>query len=140
MNSVCVPRTLGACSVLTSCVSIKGGVMTRTLLIGFLVSLLSLASADVASAAQLFVIRHTVADYAKWRPIFNSDKPNQEAAGLTNPRVYHTLTDPNDITIVFDMADAAKAKAFSAAKRLKTKMAEAGVVEKPRFTFLETAP
>jgi hypothetical protein len=99
-----------------------------------------LASADVAGAAQVFVIHHAVADYAKWRPAFNSDKANQEAAGLTNPRVYHTLTDPNDITIVFDMADATKAKAFSATKRLKAKMVEAGVVGKPHFEYLETAP
>jgi hypothetical protein len=114
--------------------------MTKTLFIGILVSLLSLASADVAGAAQVFVIHHAVADYAKWRPVFNTDKPNQEAAGLTNPRVYHALGKPNDITIVFDMADATKAKAFATAKRLKAKMVEAGVVGKPHFDYLETAP
>ena len=114
--------------------------MTKTLFAGFLVSLLTLASVTVARAAEVFVIHHAVADYAKWRPKFNSDKSNQEAAGLTNPRVYHALGDPNDITIVFDMADATKAKAFATAKRLKAKMKEAGVVGKPQFEYLETAP
>jgi len=114
--------------------------MTKTIFAGFLVSALTIASAAVAHAAEVFVIHHAVADYAKWRPVFNSDKPNQEAAGLTNPRVYHSLSDPNDITIVFDMADPTKAKAFATAKRLKTKMAEAGVVGKPQFNYLETAP
>jgi hypothetical protein len=114
--------------------------MTKTLFAAFLVSLLTLASASVASAAEVFVIHHAVADYAKWRPAFNSDKSNQEAAGLTNPRVYHALGDPNDITIVFDMADAAKAKAFAGAKRLKAKMKEAGVVGRPHFEYIETAP
>jgi hypothetical protein len=38
------------------------------------------------------------------------------------------------------MADATKAKAFATAKRLKAKMKEAGVVGKPQFEYLETAP
>ena len=114
--------------------------MTKSFVAAVLVSLLTLANTGVASATEVFVIHHAVADYAKWRPVFNSDKSNQEAAGLTNPRVYHALSDPNDITIVFDMADPAKAKAFATAKRLMVKMVEAGVVGKPQFEYLETAP
>ena len=34
------------------------------------------------------MVGHTkVADYAKWRPIFDADDANRQAAGLTNPRV-----------------------------------------------------
>ena len=28
-------------------------------------------------------VRHTVADYAKWRPVFDSDESNRRAGGAT---------------------------------------------------------
>ena len=114
--------------------------MTRFVFLGLISAALMLAGTSFASAAEVFVIHHKVADYAKWRPVFDSHKANQEAAGLTNPRVYHTLDNANDITIVFDMADLAKAKAFAGSKDLKAKMTKAGVMGRPTFTYLETAP
>ena len=114
--------------------------MAKAILAGLVVALLTVAGAGVANAADVFVIHHKVADYAKWRPFFDGDKANQQAAGLTNPRVYRSLASANDITIVFDMADAAKAKSFTASKALKATMTKAGVVGKPTFAFLESAP
>ena len=114
--------------------------MTRLLFAGAIAAALTLATMSTAVAGEVFVIRHKVADYAKWRPAFDKHKQTQLAAGLTNPRVYHTLDDANDLTIVFDMADAAKAKAFAASKDLKARMEKAGVVGHPVFSYLESAP
>ena len=99
---------------------------------------LTAAAAGVAQAG-MFVIHHKVADYAKWRTAFDGDKTNQEAAGLTNPHVYQDVGSANTITITFDMADAAKAKAFGASKELKATMGKAGVKGKPELFFLDTA-
>jgi hypothetical protein len=114
--------------------------MTRLIFAGLISTALMIAGTGFAFAADVFVIHHQVADYAKWRPVFDSHKSTQEAAGLTNPRVYHALDNANDITIVFDMADPAKAKAFAASKDLSAKMTAAGVTGKPNFSYLETAP
>jgi hypothetical protein len=114
--------------------------MTRILLAGAIAAALTLGTINAACAGEVFVIRHKVADYATWRPVFDKHKSMQVAAGLTNPRVYHTLDDANDLTIVFDMADAAKAKAFASSKDLKARMEKAGVVGQPVFSYLETAP
>ena len=116
--------------------------MIRKLLVAGVVACAFLSSAELsaASAAGLMVIHHKVADYAKWRPIFDGDKANQEAAGLTSPHDYQSVGNPNDITITFDMADAAKAKTFGASKELKAAMAKGGVKGKPEVLLLNAAP
>jgi len=111
--------------------------MLRTLCAGALA--LGLMT-GAANAAGLFIIHHHVADYAKWKPVFDADKSNQEASGLTDAHVYRAADDANDITITFAMADAAKAKAFASAPGLKDKMMKAGVEGKPDFSYLEPAP
>ena len=93
-----------------------------------------------AEAAGLMIVRHEVADYAKWRPVFDADSANQLAAGLTNPRVYQAAGDPGDVTILFDMADVAKAQAFGSSDALKATMSKAGVTGKPEVSFLNPAP
>jgi len=110
--------------------------MTRTILASLVAT--SLVFASAANAAGVFVIHHKVHDYAKWRPAFDGDKANQEAAGLTNPRLYHSHSNPNDVTIVFDAADLDKAKEFSRSKALKEKMKAAGVEGKPTFEYLDS--
>jgi len=114
--------------------------MTRFIFAGLISAALMLAGTGCASAAEVFVIHHKIADYAKWRPVFDSHKATQEAAGLTNPRVWRALDNANDITIVFDMADPAKAKAFAESKDLRARMMKAGVMGRPTFSYLETAP
>ena len=104
------------------------------------VALSSVATVGVAQAAGMMIVRHTVADYAKWRPGFDGDKSNQEAAGLTNPHVYQAVDNAKDITITFDMADAAKAKTFATSKTLKATMTKLGVKGKPQISFLNPAP
>jgi len=96
--------------------------------------------AAAAGAADMMIVHHTVADYAKWRPAFDADVPNQVAAGLTDPHVYQSAGKPNTITITFNMADVTKAQAFAASKALKATMKKAGVVGKPEIFFLTPAP
>ena len=38
----------------------------------------------------MMIIRHKVRDYGQWRPIFDRHAKMQKAAGLSNPRVYHS--------------------------------------------------
>ena len=76
-----------------------------------------------AKPASGFMVGHSkVADYAKWRAAFDADDANRQAAGLTNPRVYQSMDNPNELIIVFDMADVKKAKDFASSKSLKAAM------------------
>jgi len=86
----------------------------------------------------VLIIRHKVADYGKWRPEFDRHAKAQRSAGLTNPRVFHSSDDPNEVVILFTTNDIAKAKDFVASPDLKSTMAKAGVVDSPTFYFLES--
>lgn len=111
--------------------------MMRLFLAAAVLSLAAAASTSAAAAGSpLLVIHHKVADYAKWRPAYDADQPARTAAGLTNCQVRSRVSDANDIFIACQMADAAKARAFTTAPRLAAKMKGAGVLGKPEFDFL----
>jgi len=38
----------------------------------------------------MMIVRHKVKDYGQWRPMFDAHIEAQRAAGLINPRVYHS--------------------------------------------------
>jgi hypothetical protein len=112
--------------------------MLKTIFGALAASALLLSSA--ASAGSLLLIHHKVADYAKWRAGFDAHKSMQDAAGLTNAHVYQAVTNPNDVTITFDVGDLDKAKAFVTSKDLKEAMKKAGVKGKPDISLLNAAP
>ena len=112
--------------------------MMRSLLAAALGSLVfgSVASAAPAAGPPLLVIHHHLADYAKWRPAYDADKPARDAAGLSNCQVRSTIDDPNDVFIACQVADVQKARAFTTAPRLADVMKDAGVIGKPDFYLL----
>ena len=68
----------------------------------------------------MMIIRHKVRDYGLWRPIFNEHADMQKAAGLTNPRVYHSAdSNKSEIVVVFDTEDTKRAKAFATSTDLR---------------------
>jgi hypothetical protein len=75
-------------------------------------------------------IHHPVADYDKWRPVFDADKPRRESAGLVDIAVLRDADDPNSIWIVGD-GDPATVEAMLADPELGKTMQEAGVTAPP---------
>jgi hypothetical protein len=91
------------------------------------------------NAMGMMIIRHKVRDYGQWRPIFDGHAEMQKAAGLTNPRIYHSAdSDKSEIVVVFDTKDTKRVKDFAASADLKEAMTEAGVVDMPTIYFLES--
>ena len=87
----------------------------------------------------LLVSRLKVKDFAGWKANFESYRSHQVAAGLTNPRIYRSVDDGNDVTLLFDVADIAKAKAFFASPDLHAQMTAAGVLGRPDVQYLNPA-
>ncbi|HEY2483075.1 MAG TPA: hypothetical protein VGI30_12895 [Caulobacteraceae bacterium] len=108
--------------------------MMRWFLAAAAMSLACSASAGVTG--KTLVIRQTVTDYAKWRPIYDAHRAVRASSGLSNCRVQSSDGDVNDVVVICDMADVAKGKAFASSKSLAEAMARAGVVGKPSFYFL----
>ncbi len=85
----------------------------------------------------LAIIHHRVRDFAAWKAVYDNHESAQVAAGMTNGRVFQSADDPNEVTILFDVADIARAKEFAGSEELKTAMEGAGVVRAPSFHYLE---
>jgi hypothetical protein len=87
----------------------------------------------------MLIVRHKVRDYGQWRPLFDGHAEMQKAAGLTNPRVYHSAdSNKSDIVVVFDTENTKKAKDFVASADLKEAMRKAGVLDEPTIYLLES--
>ena len=80
-------------------------------------------------------ITHTVKDYGKWRPAFNTDSTARRASGMTDIVVGRDIDKPNDLMVVLNVSDVQKAKDFGASPRLKEVMTKNGVISKPGISF-----
>jgi hypothetical protein len=83
------------------------------------------------------VIRHTVADYDVWKPFFDADSTNRNAAGLHLIGVARGIENQNDVEIPFMVDDLQKAKAFTTNPDLKEAMQKAGVTSAPSVVFIK---
>ncbi len=83
------------------------------------------------------LIRHKVADFAKWKPVYDMHLSARQKAGLKEEHLFHNADDPNEVFLLFSMEDLDKAKAFSASDDLRQAMEKAGVSEKPDVYFLK---
>jgi hypothetical protein len=81
---------------------------------------------EVGGMATLFV-RHTVADYGKWRKAYDDFDAERRSMGVTSHGVYQLDGNPNDVTVYHEFGTAEAANAFAASPRLKEVMTGAGV-------------
>jgi hypothetical protein len=73
------------------------------------------------------ITRHRVKNYDTWRPHFDQHEGKRIDYGITNPRVYRNANDPNDLVLLFDVADEARAREFGQSVELRRTMETAGV-------------
>jgi len=85
----------------------------------------------------IMIIHRCVQNYEAWRPVYDAHEPARNAAGLTNGRVFRSTDEPDDVVILFDMADRGKAEALLSTEDMKTTMQRAGVQGRPDIRFME---
>ena len=83
------------------------------------------------------VIRHTVADYSVWKPLFDADSVNRNAAGLHLIGLARGIENQNEVEIPFMIDDVQKAKAFTTNPVLKDVMQKGGVTSAPSIVFIK---
>lgn len=81
--------------------------------------------------------RNQVKDYASWRQAY--DAFDRESRGVRRAAVFQGLSDPNEVTVIFDFDDLQAAEAFIGSDELRARMQEAGVVMPPTFWFTTEA-
>jgi hypothetical protein len=83
-----------------------------------------------------FLVRHKVADFAKWKPVYDAHLPTRQKAGLKEEHLLRSIDDPNEVVLLFEAEDLQKAKEFADSSDLREAMEKAGVVDKPDLYFL----
>jgi hypothetical protein len=84
------------------------------------------------------IVRHKVADYAKWKTGYDSHDSARLANGLHNYVIARGTEDANTVMVALRMDDVEKAKAFASSQDLKDKMKQLGVSGTPVVDFLES--
>lgn len=82
------------------------------------------------------MVHHKVADFAKWKAGYETHLAVRNEATLKEIKLTHGIDNPNEVVILFEIADVAKAKAFASSEDLRVKMKEFGVVSEPQIVFL----
>ena len=80
-----------------------------------------------------------VKDFNAWRTSYNGHEKNRVSAGITNGRVFRSADDQNDVVILQDVADVAKARTWLGSDEMKTTMEKSGVVGSPSIRFAAAA-
>jgi heme-degrading monooxygenase HmoA len=83
------------------------------------------------------LVRHKVADFAKWKPVYDAHASARQKAGLKEEHLFRNADDPNEVILLFSAEDIDKAKAFAASDDLREAMQRAGVSDKPDVYFLK---
>ena len=83
------------------------------------------------------VVRHEVADYAAWRPAFESAAELRRTYGCTAGRVMRDPDNPRDLIVTHDFPSVGQARAFVADPGLRAAMADGGVMGIPRIEIFE---
>ncbi len=80
-------------------------------------------------------IRHRVADFGKWKSVFDDHEGTRVDFGVTSHSVHRDADDPNVVIIAMRVADIARAKEFVSSDDLRSTMERAGIEGPPEFWF-----
>ncbi len=84
------------------------------------------------------LIRQKVESYPKWRPAFNEQAADRQAAGqVGEPQVFRSGDDPWEVLVLMEWDELERARQFAASDGLKEAMQNAGVTDDPTFSFLQ---
>lgn len=85
------------------------------------------------------IVRHTVADYDRWKPAYDQHKSFRREFGITDVGLYRDAVAPNEVVIVFGADDLERAHEFAASENLREAMQRAAVISEPTIWFLDEA-
>ena len=86
--------------------------------------------------AHLFV-RHTVADFDAWKPLFDDHDATRRSFGITEAGLHRAVDNPNDLTVVFEVESVDRAREFTESADLRETMQRAGVQGRPDVWFTD---
>lgn len=89
--------------------------------------------------AAALIVKHRVADFDKWKVVFDSMTATRKQHGWIGHIVLRDALDPNVVTIINRVKDLDGAKRYGSSPELKNAMKDGGVQGLPEVSFLEQA-
>jgi heme-degrading monooxygenase HmoA len=82
------------------------------------------------------LMQQEVADYEKWRTVFDSMESVRRSAGARSDRVFRHVDNPNAVTLLIAWDDVESAQNWMGDARLRAALKEAGVMGQPNIFYL----
>jgi len=87
---------------------------------------------------EVMIVKHKVADYAKWKPGYDAHDSARLANGLHSYVIARGVEDSNMVLVAMIMDNADKAKAMGTDPGLKDVMKKAGVMGAPEIDYIHS--
>ena len=84
------------------------------------------------------LIRHKVANYAKWKRAVGAAAKFRKAGGEKTFKAFRSSANTNDVTVICSWATTAKMRKFMKSPDLRKAMRAAGVKGKPQIQFFSS--
>jgi len=82
------------------------------------------------------LVTHEIKNYSDWRKVFDADEVNRSKAGFKSTGVFHSVDNPNMITIIGEVPSVEAINSFMANPELKVAMEKGGVIGIPDVKIL----
>lgn len=82
------------------------------------------------------ICRNKVADFDRWKRVFDSHAEAQRAAGLRVEHVWRNIDDPAEVHMLFQVDDLEKARAFVSSPKVPEAQKASGLIDKPEMYFV----
>ena len=89
----------------------------------------------VTKPGNVLIIQEKVANFAKWKPMYESNDSIRRSYGLSNYIIGRGMSDSNKLVVILRMDDPNKAKELTTSQGMKDRMKKAGV-SNPTFSYL----
>lgn len=83
------------------------------------------------------LVRFTVEDLAKWKPVFEEAAALRKSFGSLGVRAFSKADSPNEVAILAEYEDRAKAQQMFQSQEFREATKRAGVMSAPEVTFLD---
>jgi len=83
------------------------------------------------------LVRHTVEDFATWKPSYDEHATMRKDAGSKGSQVLRSADNPQEVVVLLEWDNLQNAQAFAGSLDLRAAMEKAGVIGQPDILFLD---
>ena len=81
------------------------------------------------------IVHHKVMDYAQWKEVFDEYAKVRKESGSKGGRIFRDEQKPDNVAVLFEWEDMAKARTFFESKFIKSALERAEVIGAPEIFF-----